>query len=108
MLVEDLRAIGQEGVGSRMRARTDRPPYKEGDVIGRKYRIVRVLAEGGFSVIYEAVDDSVGRTVAVKILRPGIARMRSYSRDQMRREGQVLVKLHEITDHVVDVFTAGR
>jgi serine/threonine-protein kinase len=107
MLVEDLRAIGQEGVGSRMRARTDRPPYKEGDVIGRKYRIVRVLAEGGFSVIYEAVDDSVGRTVAVKILRPGIARMRSYSRDQMRREGQVLVKLHEITDHVVDVFTAG-
>ena len=38
------RAIGQVGSGSPMRARTDMPPYKPGDVIGRVYRIVKVLA----------------------------------------------------------------
>jgi serine/threonine-protein kinase len=90
-----------------MRARTDKPPYRKDDVIGEKYRIARVLAEGGFSVIYEAVDTTVGRTVAVKVLRPGIARIRTYSRDQMRRECQVLVQLHQVTANVVDVLTAG-
>jgi serine/threonine-protein kinase len=90
-----------------MRARTDKPPYKKDDVIGEKYRIARVLAEGGFSIIYEAVDTTVGRTVAVKVLRPGIARIRTYSREQMRRECQVLVQLHQVTANVVDVLTAG-
>jgi len=90
-----------------MRARTDMPPYKPGDVIGRVYRIARVLAEGGFSVIYEAVDVTVDRAVAIKVPRPGIARRRAYSREQMRRECQVLVKPRVLTPYVVDVLTAG-
>jgi serine/threonine protein kinase len=90
-----------------MSSRNDRPPYKRGDIIGYVYEIGRVLAEGGFSVVYEALDVSVSRTVAVKVLRPGVARMRAYSREQMRRECEVLVKLREVTPHVVDVLTAG-
>ena len=40
--------------------------------IGR-YRVVRVLGEGGMGTVYEAEQDNPCRTVALKVIRSGLA-----------------------------------
>jgi serine/threonine protein kinase len=47
-----------------------------GELVGAKYRIVRMLAEGGMGVVYEAQHTVVRRRFAVKFLRPDLARRR--------------------------------
>src|SRR5262245_62074323 len=41
-------------------------------VIGR-YRILRLIGEGGMGVVYEAEQDHLRRTVALKIIKPRLA-----------------------------------
>lgn len=41
-----------------------------GDFIERKYRVVRLLDEGGMGCVYHAVQEPLGRDVAVKVLKP--------------------------------------
>ncbi len=47
-----------------------------GELVGSKYRIVRLLAEGGMGVVYEAQHAVVRRRFAVKFLRPDLAERR--------------------------------
>ena len=39
------------------------------EIIGGRYRIVRTLGEGGFGIVYEAIDERIHKRVAVKVLR---------------------------------------
>ena len=49
-----------------------RPLLQPGDLVGEKYRVQRLIGEGGFSQVYLAHHLSMGRAVALKILRtPG-------------------------------------
>jgi serine/threonine protein kinase len=41
-----------------------------GQVLGGKYRVLRLIGEGGFGSVYEAVDEMLGAHVAVKVLTP--------------------------------------
>jgi len=68
---------------------------------------VKILGEGGMSVVYDAIDTTCERKVAVKVIRPRYAGTGGFSKEQMRREAAVLVKLHEQTEFVVDVLTSG-
>jgi tetratricopeptide (TPR) repeat protein len=72
--------------------------------IGR-YEIVRVLGEGGMSVVFEARQQSPSRTVALKVLRPGVL-----SPELMRRfqhEIQVLGQLqHPGIAHIYEAAVA--
>jgi serine/threonine protein kinase len=78
-------------------------PMKLGSKIG-PYTIVRMLGEGGFGTVYEARQESpVRRTVALKVIRPGMG-----SRDVIARfeaERQALA----VMDHpgIARVFDAG-
>jgi eukaryotic-like serine/threonine-protein kinase len=47
-----------------------------GELVGAKYRIVRLLAEGGMGVVYEAQHAVVRRRFAIKFLRPDLAERR--------------------------------
>jgi predicted Ser/Thr protein kinase/tetratricopeptide (TPR) repeat protein len=58
--------------------------------IGR-YRVVRVLGEGGMGAVYEAEQDQPRRTVALKIIKPGYATDETLRRFQ--HESQALGRL---------------
>ncbi|HUN81218.1 MAG TPA: serine/threonine-protein kinase, partial [Phycisphaerae bacterium] len=72
--------------------------------IGR-YLVARVIGEGGMGVVYEARQDLPQRTVALKVIRPGLA-----SRGLLRRfqlEAEVLGQLqHPGIAHIYEAGTA--
>ena len=58
--------------------------------IGR-YRVLRLLGEGGMGAVYEAEQDQPRRTVALKVIRPGFATAETLRRFQ--QESQALGRL---------------
>jgi serine/threonine-protein kinase len=65
------------------------------NMIGRtigKYRIVGQLGRGGAGIVYKAVDETLGRDVAVKTLNPDLANTEVMSR--FRAEATILAKLN--------------
>jgi serine/threonine-protein kinase len=68
-------------------------------------RLIRSLARGGFAEVFEAEQESLGRRVAVKILRPELL-----GQDQMvqlfEQEARVLARLNH--PNVVQVIDRGR
>ncbi len=60
------------------------------ELAGRGYRIVRKLGEGGFGVVFQAVD-AAGRTVAIKMLHAGLGHERYRLRFAL--EAQALTRL---------------
>ena len=67
------------------------------------FRILREISRGGMKVIYEAVQEPLGRRVAVATIRKG--RIISPYRERFLREQQVLARLHQT--NIVPVFAAG-
>jgi eukaryotic-like serine/threonine-protein kinase len=58
-----------------------------GEIVGGKYRVVRLLAAGGMGVVYEAQHTVVRRRFAVKFLRPHLVEQRE-SLARFQREAQ--------------------
>jgi serine/threonine-protein kinase len=46
-----------------------------GSIMEGKYKIVRLLGEGGMGVVYEATHTLIGRRLAVKVLHPEVSQM---------------------------------
>src|SRR4051812_44826227 len=44
-----------------------------GSTIGA-YQVIRLLGQGGMGAVYEALNQSIGRRVAIKVLHPDYAR----------------------------------
>jgi serine/threonine protein kinase len=73
-----------------------------GTQLGR-YRLKRVIAVGGMGTVYEAVQEHPRRTVAVKVMKKGIA-----SRSALRRfeyEAQILARLRH--PNIAQIYEAG-
>ncbi len=66
---------GGETVTARPSGPDSAPPRQQPAFIGRQigpYRIVRVIGAGGMGQVYEAIQDSPNRSVALKLLRASI------------------------------------
>jgi tetratricopeptide (TPR) repeat protein len=72
------------------------------DVIGR-YRILRLVGEGGMGVVYEAEQDQPRRAVALKIMRPGTATPETLRR--FAQESHALGRLQH--PGIAQVYEAG-
>lgn len=68
------------------------------------FRIVREIGRGGMGVVYEAIELSLGRRVALKVLPSGAAMDR---RLQMRFRTEVLAAAHLNHPHIVPVYGVG-
>ncbi|CAN0196553.1 unnamed protein product, partial [Laminaria digitata] len=45
----------------------------EGFVINGRFRIRRVIGQGGFAMVFEGIDQNLDRTVAIKVLHGALA-----------------------------------
>src|SRR6266513_5688411 len=73
------------------------PPEK---VLQNRYRIVRLLGQGGMGAVYEAMDERLDTTVALKETLFADERLRK----QFEREARLLARLHHpalprVSDH---------
>lgn len=79
-------------------------PVSVGDVVGRKYRIDRVLGEGGMGVVVAATDTQLERRVAIKFLLPGaLGNPEIVAR--FSREARAAAKIR--SEHVARVIEVG-
>ena len=75
----------------------------EGQSFGA-YRLVQVAGTGGMGIVYRAEQRSLGRTVALKVIRPEIAQSGDY-RLRFLREARLAAAVDH--PHVVSVYEVG-
>ncbi|MFC4535969.1 serine/threonine-protein kinase [Sphaerisporangium dianthi] len=77
---------------------------QEGDVLTRRYRLVEQIASGGMSAIWRAFDQSLHRTVAIKVLDGSVGGDHG-GRDLIRREARATARL--IHPDAIEVYDYG-
>lgn len=75
-----------------------------GELAGGKYKLVRLMAQGGMGVVYEAQHAVVKRRFALKFLRPDLAERRDFL-DRFRREAEAAGALEN--EHVAAAVDFG-
>jgi serine/threonine protein kinase len=73
-------------------------------VLGGRYEVGALLGRGGMADVFEGVDARLGRRVAVKVLRRGLAEDPAF-RSRFRQEAQAAARMSHPT--IVRVFDAG-
>jgi serine/threonine protein kinase len=68
------------------------------------FKIIRELGRGGMGLVYEAIQSSLNRRVALKILSTA-ARLEKREQKRFQREAEIAAKLRH--DHIVPVYGVG-
>ncbi|MCK6079337.1 protein kinase [Microbacterium sp. EYE_5] len=71
---------------------SEQPEPLVGDVLDGRYRLMSQVGQGGMARVFRAEDTALGRTVAVKVLRPGVEGVSSAER--ARSEVTLLASLN--------------
>jgi serine/threonine protein kinase len=81
-------------------------PAQAAGEIGRVggYRVLRQLGAGGMGLVFQAEDVALLRPVALKVMRPRLARD-AQARERFVREAQAAAKIK--SDHVVTIYQVG-
>lgn len=72
-------------------------------VIVGNYKVRQTIGVGGMGVVYQAVQENPHRTVAIKVIRPGLASKSLLSR--FKQEAEVLARLHH--PGIAHIYEAG-
>jgi serine/threonine protein kinase len=75
-----------------------------GQLLDNKYKIVRLLGEGGMGAVFEGENVRIHHRVAIKVLHPNVA-ADSGARERFEREAQAAG--HIGSEHIVEVFDLG-
>ena len=105
--LEIVRAETPASQSAAMRARTGAAQHHGIDVPANPlgdFQIIRELARGGMGIVYEAVQLSLGRRVALKVL-PFAATLDSRQLQRFKTEAQAAALLHHT--NIVPVFAVG-
>jgi serine/threonine-protein kinase len=79
-------------------------PIQAGNVVGGKYRVDRILGEGGMGVVVAATHEHLDQQVALKFLLPAMAANPEIVQ-RFVREARAAVKIH--SEHVARVLDVG-
>ena len=78
---------------------------KPGTVLAGRYEILQLLGRGGMGAVYKARDTELDRTVALKLIRPELAR----NPEILRRFKQELILARQVTHkNVIRIFDLGQ
>ena len=78
---------------------------KSGTVLAERYEILQLLGRGGMGAVYKARDVELDRTVALKLIRPELAR----NPEILRRFKQELILARQVTHkNVIRIFDLGQ
>ncbi|HVO59314.1 MAG TPA: tetratricopeptide repeat protein [Terriglobales bacterium] len=78
--------------------------FPPGTLLGARYRILRVLGEGGMGAVYQARDQELDRLIALKVIRPELAGNPAI----LQRFKQELILARNVTHrNVVRIFDLG-
>ena len=80
------------------------PHIAPGELLAERYRVLRSLGGGGMAEVFLAEDDTLGRLVAVKVLRPELAVDHQFV-ERFRREAQAAAALGH--PNIVAVYDRG-
>jgi tetratricopeptide (TPR) repeat protein/TolB-like protein len=81
-----------------------RPTFEPGSSFGARYRIESLLGQGGMGAVYKAYDIELGRTVAIKLVRPELAA----SLETMQRFKQELLLASKISHkNILRIYDLG-
>lgn len=78
--------------------------HRRGTILGGRYRLDAKIGTGGMSDVYAATDELLTRDVAVKMMRPDLARNVTFL-ERFRREAQNAAKLNH--PNIVAVYDTG-
>jgi len=81
-------------------------PSLVGTVLAQRYRLISRLGGGGMGEVYRAVNEAVGREVAIKVLRPELVRHRDTVARFVREARAANAVRHPNVVDVLDVATA--
>jgi WD40 repeat protein len=112
LLADDARLLAEDGTTAFLKSPLVRPPPSTCSTsisvpalpshIGR-FRILRLLGEGGMGAVYEAEQDNPRRPVALKVIRPGLVSPTLLKR--FGQEAQILGRLHH--PGIAQIYEAG-
>jgi eukaryotic-like serine/threonine-protein kinase len=75
-----------------------------GQVLDGRYKIEKVLGEGGMGIVYKAVHTSLGKALAIKVLRPEVSKNEEIVQ-RFRQEAQSASQIGH--PHIIDISDFG-
>ena len=79
-------------------------PLQPGDVLAARYEILQLLGEGGMGAVYRARDTELDRVLALKVIRPELAR----NAQILQRFKQELILARQVTHrNIIRIFDLG-